>query len=195
MLEGYSAWTRHSGWTKERLIGQRQRAAQFMFPAFATVAVEGNGTAADDGADIEYGRLNFMDHVDVLQAIAASSSASSSLALVLETDAVLDSLLPAAARVGGGERAGQLHCCVLVGLPQPSHGPRAAASRTVPAHLSAVLAAHVRWHHHVVLCASAPAHSAAATIHPQPLHVGLSGIRLIRLPAPIRFAIGDATAD
>ena len=92
--EGYSGWTAHNQWTKERMVVHRGRAAQFMFPAINTMPlVNGSATADEsallnDGADIDFGRLHFMNHIDVLLALS-SSSPSTSLALVLESEAVL----------------------------------------------------------------------------------------------------------
>ena len=100
--QGYSGWTAHSRWTREQLMAQRSTAARWMFPGVdvrtdssrsgrKANAAPGNGTDADDGADIDEGRLNFMDHVDVLSAISASATfpPTASLSLVLESDAVL----------------------------------------------------------------------------------------------------------
>ena len=97
---GYSGWTSHARWTTERMIEQRHKAAQYMFPAINSIHTDsndgnpsmGNDSVVDDGADIDSWRLNYMDHVDVLLNISASSLlplSSSRLSLVLESDAVL----------------------------------------------------------------------------------------------------------
>ena len=85
---GYSEWQHHSSWNKERMIKERAQAAQWLYQGFINASNSLAAGGVDDGADIGYGHLNMMEHIAILQIIAASPASSPSFALVLEDDAV-----------------------------------------------------------------------------------------------------------
>ena len=81
---GYSEWRYHSSWTRERMVKERAQAAEWIFPAIANASSSDN-----DDSDIGPGLLNTMEHIAVLQAIAASPLSAPYFAIVLEDVAVL----------------------------------------------------------------------------------------------------------